>query len=103
MTEPETSLALYDKPMFYQPAYGPEFALKLAYRQRDLRPQDNTYANFGPYWSGGWVDFVEVTPEAGVTDYSAYTATNYVGSGGGGRGYRAAVGSSGTARNWSVS
>ena len=78
MTEPDTSLALYDRPMFYQPALGREFALKLAYRQRET-PPDNTFPNFGPFWSGGWVEYVEVTPDFGVTDYTAYSATRHVG------------------------
>ncbi len=99
VTEPDTSLALYDTPMFYQPGLGGEFALKLAYRQRESRSTDNTFPNFGPYWSGGWVDFVDVTPAGGVTDYSAYSATNFVGQGGGGWSYIAASGSSGTARD----
>jgi RHS repeat-associated protein len=99
VTEPDTSLALYDVPFFYQPARGEEFRLKLAYRQRDSRTFDNQFPNFGPYWSGGWVEFVEVTPNTGVSDYSAYDATRFVGSGGGGWKYKAASGSSGTARD----
>src|SRR5207249_6263417 len=99
VTEPDTSLALYDKPLFYQSALGGEFALMLAYRQRESRSSDNSVPNFGPYWSGGWVEFVDVKPDSGVTDYSAYSATNLVGVGGGGWSYFAASGRGGSSRD----
>ncbi|MES3030935.1 MAG: RHS repeat-associated core domain-containing protein [Patescibacteria group bacterium] len=98
VTEPDTSLALYDTPFFYRPARGEEFKLKLSYRQRDSRTYDDQYPGFGPYWSGGWVEFLEINPDAGITDYSSYNATRFVGNGGGGWKYKAASGSGGTAR-----
>lgn len=83
------TLTISDRPLLYQPEYGPYIAVDMTYNEEQSgQPQNFDYPNFGPLWVNQWVAFVEVettiTPAPpGSGGGSSYTNVSVYPPGGG--------------------
>jgi YD repeat-containing protein len=58
------SLNVFDKPLHYKPAVGPDISFRVNYSQRDVgQPANFNYSNLGAKWSHNWLGYVVDTPD----------------------------------------
>lgn len=59
--EPYLSIFLRDRPLWYEPAFGPEVSLDLAYKHREfVTGTDASVFSFGRGWNNAWLSFVNL-------------------------------------------
>jgi len=68
------SLNVFDKPLHYKPAVGPDISFTVNYSQREEgQPANFNYSNLGPKWTHNWLGYVVDTPANLAANVTLYT------------------------------